>query len=327
MDRSSQSVRKPLGHRAAVAYHARTLSLPLLALTLGIAPGICAAQPTAAARDTLPARRASLATMGAVAGAYYAASLYVLGQTWYKDRAVVPFHFYNDIDVYLNMDKLGHAFGANVYSQVGYRALLNAGYSRRTALYAGATMGLVLMTPIEIMDGIHEGYGFSWGDMVANATGSALVFGQEMALGEQVVKLKFSYSESPYARNSNGYLGDDPFERFVSDYNAQTYWLSVPVRRLARPSGLPAWLNVAVGYSANGMYGERHNKTSFNGVAIPEAVRHRQYLASLDVDWSRIETRSRILRLVLNGLGPLKLPFPALEYNSQDGLRAHWLYY
>ena len=97
--------------------------------------------------------------------------------------------------------------------------------------------------------------------------------------------------------------------------------------RLARSRGLPAWLNVAVGYSANGMYGERHNATSYLGIAIPEAVRHRQYLMSLDVDWSKIKTRSRILRFVLNGLGPLKLPFPALEYNSQQGLRAHWLYY
>lgn len=298
----------------------------LLALAVAIGP-TARAQTTAAERDTIPTRRASLATMGAVAGAYYAASLYVLGQTWYKHRPIVPFHFYNDFDAYLNMDKLGHAFGASVYSQLGFGALRSAGYSRKTALYAGATMGLVLMTPIEIMDAIHQGYGFSWGDMVANATGSALVFGQEMALGEQVLKLKFSYSESRYARNSNGYLGDDPFERFVSDYNGQTYWLSMPVSRLARSSRLPAWLNVAVGYSANGMYGERHNATSYLGVAIPEAVRHRQYLASLDVDWSRIKPRSRVLRRVFAGLGPLKLPFPALEYNSQDGFKAHLLYY
>jgi hypothetical protein len=163
--------------------------------------------------------------------------------------------------------------------------------------------------------------------MVANASGSALVFGQEMALGEQVVKLKFSYSESPYARNSNGYLGSTSFDRFVSDYNAQSYWLSAPVNRLARSSRLPAWLSVAVGYSANGMYGERDNITSYRGAAIPEAVRHRQFLVSLDADWARVHTRSRILRGVLSGLGPLKLPFPALEYNAQDGFKAHWLYY
>jgi hypothetical protein len=177
------------------------------------------------------------------------------------------------------------------------------------------------------MDAIHEGYGFSWGDMAANTTGSALVFVQEKWLGEQVLKLKFSYSESSYARNANGYFGTTSFDRFVSDYNGQTYWLSVPAGRLARSSRLPAWLNVAVGYSANGMYGERHNLTSYGGVAIPEAARYRQYLVSLDVDWSKIQTRSRPLRVVLKGLGPLKLPFPALEYNSQQGLRAHLLYY
>lgn len=110
--------------------------------------------------------------------AYYAGSLIILGKTWYKDRERVPFHFYNDNKAYLQVDKLGHTFGAYLYSYIGYHYLTHIGLTRKEALSYGATLGLVLQLPIEIMDGIHEGYGFSWGDMAANAMGSVLVLGQ-----------------------------------------------------------------------------------------------------------------------------------------------------
>ena len=49
--------------------------------------------------------------------AYYAGSMYFLSNTWYKGKKRVPFHFYNDIDGYMQIDKLGHVFGAYVYKQ------------------------------------------------------------------------------------------------------------------------------------------------------------------------------------------------------------------
>lgn len=49
---------------------------------------------------------------------------------------------------------------------------------------------------------------------------------------------------------------------------------------------------MAVGYGANGMYGEFENIKSYNGITIPETERYRQYLFSLDVDWTKIRTDS-----------------------------------
>ncbi|MDT8322855.1 MAG: DUF2279 domain-containing protein [Bacteroidota bacterium] len=142
--------------------------------------------PTATA-DTTDQASISMYTALGLTSAYYAASLFVLSQTWYKDRALVPFHFYNDNRAYLQVDKLGHMFGAYVYSYIGYHLLRESGFSRDESLLYGATLGLVLQTPVEIMDGIHEGYGFSWGDMAANAMGSALVLVQEALFREQLV--------------------------------------------------------------------------------------------------------------------------------------------
>lgn len=259
--------------------------------------------------------------------AYYAGSMFILSQTWYKGRKTVPFHFYNDNKGFLQVDKFGHAFGAYVYSYIGYNLLLHSGLNRTESLLFGATLGLVLQAPIEIMDGIHEGYGFSWGDMAANTMGSALVIGQELLFNEQIVKYKFSYWESEYARKANGYLGNNNFDRLLKDYNGHTYWLSIPINKLIQSRVIPSWLNIAVGYGANGMYGEFSNISSYNGVNIPETERYRQYLLSLDIDWTKIETDSGFLKFILDGMTFIKLPFPAIEYNSMGSFRLYWIYY
>lgn len=299
----------------------------LVVLILGLALVRAGAQEPVAAPDStrLPGR--TLYKALGYTGAYYAGSMYLLSKTWYKGRDVVPFHFYNDNKGYLQVDKFGHTFGAYVYSYIGYHFLRGKGLSRKEALSYGATLGLILQTPIEILDGVYEGYGFSWGDMAANTLGSALVLGQELLFSEQVVKYKFSYWESSYARTANGYLGETTFSRMLEDYNGHTYWLSFPVGKIVRRSALPDWLNIAVGYGANGMYGEFENIESYNGVAIPETVRYRQYLLSLDVDWTRIRTDSGLLRTVLKGMTFIKLPFPALEYSSTGKFRGYWWYY
>jgi len=277
--------------------------------------------------DTIDSNNKNLYKAAVFTSAYYAGSLFVLGKTWYKGRDRVPFHFYNDNRAYLQVDKLGHTFGAYVYSYIGYHFLLNSGLSWKEALIYGGTMGLVLQIPVEIMDGIYEGYGFSWGDMIANSAGSALVIGQELVFREQLIKYKFSFWESPYAAKAHGYLGCTTLDRIFNDYNGHTYWLSAPVELLTSKKKIPNWLNIAVGYSANGMYGEFENITNYNGFVIPETRRYRQYLISLDVDWSRIETNSGFLNAVLKGLTFVKLPFPAIEFNSKNQFKGYWLYF
>ncbi len=286
-----------------------------------------AAQDTIAKSDSSQVNRKAFYRTAAFTGFYYAGSMLILQNTWYHDRKVVPFHFFNDNKGYLQVDKFGHAFGAYVESYIGYKVLLNLGISKTQALIYGGTLGLVLQTPIEIMDGIHEGWGFSWGDMAANAIGSGLVIGNELLFHEQVVKYKFSYAASSYARSANGYLGKTMIERLLKDYNGHTYWFSMPINKFIFNQQIPQWLNIAAGYGANGMYGEYENITNYNGVDIPVTKRYRQYLLSLDIDWTKIKTNSQFLKIVLQGMTFIKLPFPALEYNSTGKFRSYWMYY
>ena len=297
----------------------KRLLLGAILLVWGVTP--CRAQEP----DSSRIDRRGLYTAAAVAGGYYAGGMVVMEKVWYHDRRRVPFHFFNDNGGYLQVDKFGHAFGAYVESYVGYAWMKKMGVEH--ALIYGGALGLVLQTPIEIMDGLHEGWGFSWGDMAANALGSGLVIGQELLFGEQVATYKFSYSESRYASLANGYLGTSFLDRMLTDYNGHTYWLSVPVRRVLPGLKVPPWLSVAVGYGANGMFGEFENVDEYEGVAIPTTSRYRQVLFSLDIDWSRIETRSKILNAILDGMVLIKLPFPAFEFNSKGKSEGYWVYY
>ena len=259
--------------------------------------------------------------------AFYAAGMSYLHFIWYKDVPRVPFTFYNDNAGYLQIDKFGHAYGAYLESYIGYHALRKAGVKKGPALIFGGSLGLILQTPIEVFDGLYENWGFSWGDMAANTAGALLMTGQEAFFDEQILRYKFSFWRSPYADMSGGYLGDNFLESFFYDYNGHSYWLSMNANRLLPNDPLPAWLNVAVGYSANGMFGEFENRTRCGRTIIPETPRDRQFLLSLDVDWSKVPTRSPFLKTVFKGLNFVKIPFPALELNSRGQFRAHFLYF
>ena len=188
-------------------------------------------------------------------------------------------------------------------------------------------MGLVFQTPIEIFDGLYEGWGFSWPDMIANTFGAALFTVQTAAFDRQVALLKFSYSPSIYPPYYPAYFGDTPVQHFFLDYNAHTYWLSLNLQDLTGSEKIPAWLNVSLGYSANGMLGEFVNPRWYRGQPLPHFERHRQYILSLDIDFTRVPTNKIWMQRLFRALNLVKVPFPGVEFNRIDGIRFRPLYY
>lgn len=257
----------------------------------------------------------------------YTGGLLYMNNNYYPDQDRVQFYFSNDIKSYLQVDKLQHVFGSYIESYLGYHYLLSLGLDKKKALLWGGPLGFIMQTPKEIIDGHFIGAGFSWGDVMGNAIGSTLMMGQEIVFGEQFCRYKFSFSRSPYADLANGFLGDNYLRSYSMDYNGHTYWLSFNANKLFLKNKIPGWLNIAVGYSANGMFGPFENIESHNGVGIPETVRYRQFLLSLDIDWLKIKTRSKFLRIVFEGLNFIKVPFPAIEYNSKGSIKGYWLYF
>lgn len=323
-DEASSRVRELLSYFAGVM---KIRMASLLMILYLLHPVHLSAQEVKSVSDSAQVNKKTIYRSLGLTGSYYATSILILNNTWYKGKDRVPFHFYNDNRGYLQVDKFGHMFGGYVYSYAGYHGLLELGATRKEALIFGSTLGFVLQFPIEIMDGLHEGYGFSWGDVAANTMGSVLVLGQELAFGGQLVRYKFSYREPEYPPHLKGFYGQTYMTRLLKDYNGHTYWLTLPLNKVVLRQKLPPWISLAFGYGANGMYGEFENIATFNGTAVPETERYRQFLLSPDIEWSRIKTESKFLKLVFHGMSFIKVPLPALEYTSKGRFKGHWLYY
>ena len=277
------------------------------------------------AGEVNPARlRLVLITEGTV----YAGTMIGLNSLWYQGQERSSFHFFNDSEEWLQMDKAGHAFTAYHVGRLGMETLRWSGVRERQAIWYGGSLGFFFLLSIEALDGFSAAWGASSADLISNAAGTALLIGQELAFKDQPLTMKFSYAPGKYPSYRPETLGENWYQEIIKDYNGQTYWASLNLHAAGILPGRPHWLNVAFGYGASGMTGGTMNPAVNDaGQAIPEFQRYRQYYLSLDVDLSRIRTRSKWLRTVLRTLNFVKVPFPALELNSKDGLRFHTIYY
>lgn len=260
--------------------------------------------------------------------AIYGASLTLLYQTWYKNYPQSSFHWIDDNREWLQMDKIGHATTSAYFGKFGYEMYRWAGMDRKKAIWYGGSAGFVFLTVIEILDGFSTQWGASSGDVIFNTLGTAVFMSQQFAWDEQRFNLKWSFHQTEFSDYRPDQLGKSFLENMLKDYNGQTYWLSGNIKSfLPGNSKFPRWLNIAVGYGAEGMVGANSNPSKYNGAAIPDYARYRQYFLTFDVDMSKIRTRSHFLKFWLNAFNFIKIPFPALEYSAENGMKFHYLYF
>ena len=254
-------------------------------------------------------------------------SLTLLGldQLWYSDFERSKFRTINDNNEWLQMDKLGHVMTSYYVGKVGADVLNWSGVSEKNQLIYGSTLGFTFLTAVEVFDGFSEEWGFSWGDMLANASGTGLYVGQELLWKEQRITMKYSFHQTKYADIRPEKLGENFLQEALKDYNGQTYWLSANVHSFFKESKIPKWLNVAIGYGADGML--TGNNEDVDMALFPNQNRVRQYYLSLDVDLSRVKTNSRLLKTVFNIVNFIKIPAPTLEINSKGKLKLHPVYF
>jgi hypothetical protein len=240
----------------------------------------------------------------------YTVALVGLNQLWYAGYPRSSFHFINDNGEWLQMDKMGHMTASYYTGVAGIKAYQWAGFSRKNAIWYGGMTGSFFLTIIEVLDGTSKEWGASSGDLIANTTGSLLSIGQALRWDEQRIQLKYSYSPSKWADKNPEQLGGNHLERALKDYNGQTYWLSFNMKSLLNieQEEFPNWLNLAVGYSGNNMTNPYHEEG--------DDERKRQYLISLDVDLTKINTKNKTLNSILHTFGFLKFPAPAVQYRG-----------
>ena len=274
-------------------------------------------------------------TVGIVNVAGYSAAMVGLYSAWYKDYPQTKFHSFNDIAEWKGMDKIGHAYSAYAESKASMELWRWTGISRAKRILLGGFSGAIYQTTIEVLDGFSSEWGWSWGDFGANMIGSSMLVAQEFAWNEQRIQFKWSFHRKRYNdpalnNRSNEIFGTSSPERFLKDYNGQTYWLSTTFKNFFPDSRIPAWLQVSVGTGIDGVFGARANiakdklgNTTFDRSDI---LRVRQWYLAPDVDLTKIKTTHKGIRLALNILNIVKFPTPSLEY-SRGKMKLNWFHF
>lgn len=285
--------------------------------------------------DTVDKKRLKLVGIGQAG--VWAGSLIALNHAWYSGYPRSKFHLFNDLGEWQQVDKIGHMYSAYWLAQSSGSLFKWSGVNAKRAALYGAGMGIAYESVIEILDGFSAQWGFSLGDMLANTSGSLLYAAQEVAWSEQRIQLKFSshrvsYNEVDLVKCANQKYGSSFVERTLKDYNGQTYWLSANIWSFAKKSNFPKWLNIALGYGAQGMMGGYNNvwtdPESGRIYNRSDIVRIRQWYLAPDIDLSKIKIKGKVPKVfkMLNGI-KVKFPLPTLEYNTSGKFKAHLLYF
>ncbi len=265
----------------------------------------------------------------------YGGSFYFLNKAWYKDYPKTSFHTFNDSGEWLQVDKVGHGWTAYNTSRGSAAMWRWAGLSQKKAAWIGGLSGSTYLTVIELLDARSAKWGWSWADIAANYAGSSLFVAQELAWKEQRVQFKFSfhtkkYGEPQLEERADDLYGKSWYEKMLKDYNAQTYWFSVNVHSFFPKSKFPSWLNIAVGYGADGMFGGFENKwedASGNEISRHDIPRKRQFYLSPDIDFTKIKTNSKWLRTTFSFLNCFKIPAPTLMLDNRGKWKAYAFYF
>ena len=150
--------------------------------------------------------------------------------------------------------------------------------------------------------------------------------------------LKFSsfpvnyISDDGIQKRVSDIYGSQLVEKLLKDYNAQTYWLSLNPNLFIDKSNWPQYLNIAIGYGSNGLYGAHKNEwldSQGNKIMLDPLYfpRLHQYYLSFDLDLRKIKVKNHFLKTSLRILNIFKFPSPTLELRSNGRIKAHWLHF
>ncbi|MGK7388732.1 MAG: DUF2279 domain-containing protein [Candidatus Cyclobacteriaceae bacterium M2_1C_046] len=254
--------------------------------------------------------------------AVYTGTMVALSQTWYDDHSKSSFHFFNDNAEWKQIDKAGHIWSAFHLSSVSYEGLKWSGVNNQSAVLWGSLAGIIMTLPVEWLDGYSAKYGASTGDLISNVTGSALFFAQHKLWDEIRITPKFSFHHTNYATQRPDVLGSSWHDRWLKDYNGQTYWLSFDLDKFVySESKVLPYINVAVGYGAEDFI-YAHDEDNLEAGYNP----YRQYYLALDWDLTAIPTKNKWVKRLLFLLNTIHLPAPTVSLGGGE-LKFHYFYF
>jgi len=255
----------------------------------------------ARAQDTSDVKPGRVILLGGVTlGTVIPVHIYQQNAWWQGPRG--PFRFENDWAYALNVDKLGHMYAGYVLARTFGSMLRWSGFSAHASAFYGSALGLSYQMYVEVEDGFHRVYGFSPGDAFFNTIGAAIPLAQWTFPVLRNFSLKYSYWPSTGYRDA---LKAGQAKAFLDDYQGTEVWVGMDPHflmgeRLAR--AVPSWLGIAFGVCARDL-----NETGGG---------RRVETLALDINLSRIDTESDLLRAVFTLLDYLHFPMPGIRLDG-----------
>ena len=241
----------------------------------------------------------------------WAGSIIGLTQVWYAGVEKSSWHTFDDSKNWLQMDKVGHFYSAYKLNELTTELYKWSGAKKSTSLWMGVAVSVGYQTTFEMLDAYSSKWGFSWADVTANSLGSIIYSGQQMLWDEERIIPKFSYHPTEFARIRPNVLGSNFSESLLKDYNGQTYWISFSPGSFLKDSSIPKWACISFGYSAHAKLkgDDEYYLDMTTGISYSA---QREFLISLDIDFSKIPIKKAWLRAVVKQFNYVKIPFPAI---------------
>lgn len=248
-------------------------------------------------------------------GSFWSGSMIGLSQVWYSEVDKEPWHTFDDSRNWLQMDKAGHFYISHKITQFCRDKYVWSGVDNKTSTWIGAGISIGYQTTFEFFDAYSAEWGFSWSDVAANTLGTLSYSAQSLIWEEERIIPKFSYSPTDYAAIRPEVLGSTFSESLLKDYNGQTYWLSFSPATFFKDINIPKWACISFGYSIDGkLKGDAEVYADASSGTIYQS--QREFLLSLDIDFSRLPIKRPWLKAVVKQFNYIKIPFPALRLSG-----------
>lgn len=236
---------------------------------------------------------------------FVAAYIFVFRSGWW-DEEKSSFHFENDFDYALNLDKFGHFAAGVLFGELFYEGYRWSGVSEGYSyLFAGISASLIHVG-IDVKDGYSARWGFSVFDVLAGSIGGFYPMAKRYIPVFKYFDLKISYWI-----NSKVYFEQSDTGIFTDDYVNQTYWFSLKVYRLlptAARKYYPEWLAIAAGLSVN----EKTFTRAAKGLRKGTEGKRELYFA-LDYDFEAFRPKKRWARQLVKFINYIKFPAPTIQ--------------
>lgn len=222
-------------------------------------------------------------------------------KAWWSEQRTA-FHFQNDWNYALWIDKIGHAYGAMLIQHGISAGLEAANLDAEKSVWYGSLAAFSFQTFLEIEDGFGPQWGFSPGDFYGDVFGSAYPLLQYYVPFFKNIMFKASYWPTDLNK-TNPNSGQKHI--IADDYHGQKFWLSLRMKNLLPENAAKLWpefLMLAVGMGVKNLDG--------NGGG------QRDFYIALDFDAETIPLYGSTWQFIKNTLNFIHFPMPGIRVTS-----------